>query len=200
MATLESIIEDVLADMDRPDLLSNARKNARQVLFECHAVAQFHHDIVAGASVTPVERVEAIPLPTNFRKLYNIVPKDGSGNELVIIYNQKQARPYVDEYGFADTVPTYNVGGGVCTLVHPMDMALPTSVQLMYYAFPTFTVANDGTVSTDSWMLEYNEAYFKAKLLGKLAGFTGNEALKRMASADEAASLLTLLAAQAEGI
>ena len=201
MATLEEVITELLYDMDRLDLQPTARANARNVLFACHAASDFHRDLQLTdlQATTPNSPITTVLLPATFRTLQAVEAYDNTGAQVPLKYVRKVPQPYVDYQGFVDSVATYYLAGGNCVLTHAGY--LPNSVALRYFAYPTFAVGSEtAEVSTNSWMLEHNAAYFKAKLQEKLAGLTANTALYNVAKADAQAALMPLLASEDYGV
>lgn len=197
MQTLEDVIAEVLSDLDRPDLIAVARNSARNVLYACHAISPFGRDIVEGAATAVTQATVSVLLPANFRKLSFIKPLDANSEQIQSIsYMLKGAKPYVDYFGFIATTCTYNLQGGSCFIQHT-PLAVPSYVQLVYYAYPTFTVDSEtGAVSTDSWMLAYYSDYFKAKLAGKLAAMTSNNIMIQVSAQEAESALYRLLASE----
>lgn len=198
MATLETIIADALEFADRPDLLSPCRKVMRSILFEAHGISDFHRDLVAAATVAGAKS-NVLPLPTNFRKLNAVLAYDEDDTPLTVEYRRKTAEPFVDTWGFQSNAFLYYIAGGNITLQHN-ESYIPDKVGYVYYKYPTFTTAADGTVSTDSWMLDNHEAYLRNKLLAFIAARTGNAVALQVANADLQQCLSILLASDMDGL
>lgn len=173
MQTLEQIIEDVVFDLDRPDLVQQCRNKLRNLIVECHAISDFHRDVILSEATTVTNPKVTISLPADFRKLSNIVALDDNDSIINIDYCLKSIKPYTDYYGFIDTTNTYYLAGGAININHELGV-VPPKIALQYYARPTFTVADDGTVSTTSWMLDSYGGLLKNKLIKDLAAKIGN--------------------------
>ena len=198
MPTLESIIADTLDFVDRPDLLSPCRKVMRSILLDAHAISDFYRDLTSSVLVAGEEK-NTLALPSNYRKLAAVTAYDEDDEPFTVEYTRKTLEPYVDAWGFQKTDFVYYIAGGSIVLQHSAA-CIPDKVGYSYYKYPTFVVAVDGSVSTDSWLCANAESYLRNKLTEFIAARTGNAALLQVAKADAQASLGILLASEMDGI
>lgn len=199
MYTLEELIADVLDRMVRPDLLPSARKLSRSVLFNAHALSDFHRDIVRTATTAVSGDATSIALPSNYRKLHGVLSYDVNGTRLNVKYTPAVLGQPESYFGVSGLQASYYLIGGACSLKH--SYPLPFSVQLEYYALPAFTQALDGSVSTDSWMLDAHYEYVVLALMYQLAAVVTNnrDAMALIAPSLNTERILLLANQQAGG-
>lgn len=195
--TLEEVIAEVLELLDRPDLLSLARKRVRNVLKSCHASADFHRDLVAFApvAVAPNTSESELTLPDNFRKLYQVTGFGSDGVQLTTPYVLRRAVPVRSYFGFVGGEATYFLRGGLLVLSHIAPV--PTTTGFYYFKYPTFVVSTApeplAQVSTDSWILnQHTEAVLKG-LLFELAKTVEHKVFMQSAGADYQQALYNML-------
>lgn len=198
--TLEEVIAEVLELLDRPDLLSLARKRVRNVLKSCHASADFHRDLVAFAPVAVAsgDTTSELTLPENFRKLYQVVGYGSDGEQLLTPYELRRAVPARTYFGFVGATANYFLSGGLLALTHIAPV--PTTVGFYYFKYPTYVVSTAtetvGQVSSDSWVLSfYPEAIVKG-LLTELAKAVEHKVYTSTAPADYSQALYTMLTSE----
>lgn len=195
--TLEDVIAEVLELLDRPDLLSVARKRVRNVLKSCHASADFHRDLTAFApvAVAPNTSESELTLPDNFRKLYQVTGYGSDGVQLLTPYRLRRAVPVQSYFGFVGADATYFLSGGLLVLNHIAPV--PTTTGFYYFKYPTFVVSTAtetvGQVSTDSWILnQHSEAVLKG-LLFELAKMVEHKVYSQSAGAEYQQALYNML-------
>lgn len=151
MATVESIITDACDLLNRPDVANSMRRRVATELAKLHGTSDFGRDIVTGAPSVPTASPHSIALPTGFRKLAAIEALSTDGAALGIEWKPRGVERHSTYFGYVGLDYTFMLAGGACTLELPQ---LPASVALKYYGLPTTTTAEDGTVSSDSWIVE----------------------------------------------
>lgn len=182
MATLEEVIDDVLLYIDRPDLLDVARRNAREVLYKCHRIEDFGRDLVhdTAVSVGANNASTSITLPANFRKLAGIVGLGDTGFQLDGYAPTVAGVAAPLQYaGLRPSEDRYRIAGSQLTVLH-YSLVRPAQIQLAYYAYPTVTVAEDGSVTSDSWLLTSYDDVVKWRMCMQLQGLADD---KRVATA-----------------
>lgn len=177
MATLEEVIDDALLYLDRPDLLDVARRSAREVLYKCHRIEDFSRDVSysTAENVSATDATTTLTLPADFRKLVGVIGLGDTGLPLDA-YAPKLAgvAAPMSYAGLRPSEDRYRIAGSQLTVLH-YSLIRPTQVQLAYYAYPSFTVAGDGSVSSNSWMLESFDDVVRWRLCMQLQGLADDK-------------------------
>ena len=177
METLESLISDVVdIRLMRPDLLDFARKQARAVLFNIHALSNFHRDRTRTPTTLVNGNTTAISLPADFRFISGILAYAQDGTRINQVYAPCKLELNDNYFNIRGASANYYLIGGAVTCLHYMPA--PYAVALEYYRLPTFIENMDGTVETDSWLLEAGAQGYElvaAKLTQRVASVINNK-------------------------
>lgn len=154
MDTIESIISVAASMLNRPDLIPDMRSRARNLLFRLHASADFERDIVQGTTQTPdpTTGIVTVLLDAAVRKPWGVNVVDTYNQTVPYDFKLRGVQPQRSYYGFTQMQATYYIAGGTMTLqcVYPF----PQTLRLDTLNYPSWVVAVDGTVSSDSWLLQ----------------------------------------------
>lgn len=198
MATLEQVISDVLEYLDRPDLLTVARTAAREVLYKVHRAGDFHRDryVTTPVAVDSAAASTLLNLPAAFRKLEGFIGYGSGGLQMDYAPSSAGVAPPLTYSNLRTVADTYRLAGGVCTLLHNSSSLRPSSVSMQYFAYPQVTTNEDGTVETDSWLLDNNEDAVRWRLTLQLATAISDKDKQAAATALYNESLQGLLASE----
>ena len=164
MSIADDTIADVIALIERPDLVVQARNMMRRALLQFHNADNFARDMVEldiPVLVTDTARSDSLPL--RFRQLARISAlKDG----VCIAHDFKERKGELLKDYFGFLVPnTWMVLGNNLRLNW---LGGADTIRITYYSYPEWLVTGnvgEETVTCDSWILqEYDQGVMFATL------------------------------------
>lgn len=185
MATPAQIIENVLDNLERPDLQSLAVSRFSKALRSAHSIELFRRDLTSVSYTLSDYAVlngrVGFPLPADYRKIYRIVGLDAAGIQQAVFEDLK-SQPELRTYYGVRKQRVFNIFGAVLNL-EGVDSTI-TAIRLEYFKFPNF-VSNSqtGEYTTDSWIAADSPEVVEAYLQHNLAMLTEDSA--QIASAEK---------------
>lgn len=176
--TPSDVINEVLDDLERDDLIQVAESKFQAALKSAHAVDSFAQDLMqVDFDITNLivnQGKTSIVPPDGFRKVWDLRTIDSSGGVFPDGFrNQRNLQTLRDYFGFQ--IPrTFSQFGKKNINLTGVD-ANASAIRLTYLSFPVVTVATDGTLSADSWILDEFPQMVSAYLKWYLAPVTQQE-------------------------
>jgi len=181
MSTVEEVISEACSMLNRPDLRPDMRVRARNILNKLHAAVDFERDIVQGVE-TALDSAGAATLSMGalVRKPFGIAVRNTDNVSYSQQFILRGVQPPRSYFGFTQQAPTYYIAGGAVFIqcVYPF----PSSVRLDTLNFPAWTVNEDGTVESTSWILDNHSDVLMYKLLSELAVSVEHKTLMQTAA------------------
>lgn len=197
--SIQDVVDNVLEDLERPDLERLALRKLGSALRTCHAVDDFardiHKELVLPADYIALQANTSIPIPERLHKILRVCQAqeqfDGSWLEVSPDFEflgmNRDLRSY---FGVAITKTFAQIGNAIT--VNGVDDKLAIIVQHLKY--PRYA-QNQATqqYETDSWILEERQDVVEAALSVEISRLVLDTTIQQVAMQNWAQKRLELL-------